>query len=346
MPQNIKDLSLDQLKELIDEIGQPKYRADQVYEWLHTHNVSSYEEMTNVPKALRIALSEKYPMKAPILKEMRNSKDGSVKFLVEFPDGAIAETVAIVDAADGANDRVTICVSSQAGCAMECIFCATGRQGFNRNLEADEIVAQVILAGKALNTRVSNVVFMGQGEPFLNYDNVISALERLNKDKGLGIGARHITVSTAGIIDGIYDFSEEPEQFRLAISLHSADQATRNALMPRLSGQPLHSLKKALTYYCENKGRRVTIEYMLLDGMNDSDDQLDKLVEFCKGLNSHVNILEFNQVKGADLKGSSCKRVQEWLEMLQEKGITASLRRSKGKDVAGACGQLAGELIN
>lgn len=346
MPQNIKDLSLDQLKELIDEIGQPKYRADQVYEWLHTHNVSSYEEMTNVPKALRIALSEKYPMKAPILKEMRNSKDGSVKFLVEFPDGAIAETVAIVDAADGANDRVTICVSSQAGCAMECIFCATGRQGFNRNLEADEIVAQVILAGKALNTRVSNVVFMGQGEPFLNYDNVISALERLNKDKGLGIGARHITVSTAGIIDGIYDFSEEPEQFRLAISLHSADQATRNALMPRLSGQPLHSLKKALTYYCENKGRRVTIEYMLLDGMNDSDDQLDKLVEFCKGLNSHVNILEFNQVKGADLKGSSRKRVQEWLEMLQEKGITASLRRSKGKDVAGACGQLAGELIN
>lgn len=346
MPQNIKDLSLDQLKELIDEIGQPKYRADQVYEWLHTHNVSSYEEMTNVPKALRAALSEKYPMKAPILKEMRNSKDGSVKFLVEFPDGAIAETVAIVDAADGANDRVTICVSSQAGCAMECIFCATGLQGFNRNLEADEIVAQVILAGKALNTRVSNVVFMGQGEPFLNYDNVISALERLNKDKGLGIGARHITVSTAGIIDGIYDFSEEPEQFRLAISLHSADQATRNALMPRLSGQPLHSLKKALTYYCENKGRRVTIEYMLLDGMNDSDDQLDKLVEFCKGLNSHVNILEFNQVKGADLKGSSRKRVQEWLEMLQEKGITASLRRSKGKDVAGACGQLAGELIN
>lgn len=343
MAQSIKDLSLEQLKELMGKIGQPKYRADQVYEWLHTHNVSSYDEMTNVPKALRSALVEKYPMKAPVIKEARESKDGSVKFLVEFPDGAIAETVAITDATDEGN-RVTICVSSQAGCAMECVFCATGRQGFTRNLESDEIVAQVVLAGKALDTRVSNVVFMGQGEPFLNYDNMMNALERLNKDKGLGIGARHITVSTAGIVDGIYDFSEEPEQFRLAVSLHSADQTTRNMLMPRLSGQPLHSLKKALSYYCENKGRRITIEYMLLDGINDDDEQLGKLVEFCKGLNTHVNVLEFNPVKAAELKPTPRKRVQEWLQLLQEKGITASLRKSKGKDVAGACGQLAGEV--
>lgn len=349
MTDSIKDLEVAQLEQIVTDLGQPKYRAAQVYEWLHTHNATSYDEMTNIPKVLRQQLGELYPMTAPEVKESLRAADGSVKYLIAFPDGVVTETVAIVDGDLGdddeearANDaRITVCTSSQAGCAMECAFCATGKQGHIRNLDADEIVAQVAMVGKDLDQRVSNVVLMGQGEPFLNYDNVMTAVKRINQDKGLGIGARHITISTSGIVEGIYDFAEEPEQFRLAVSLHSADQATRNELMPRLSGQPLHSLKKALKYYCDVKGRRITLEYMLLKDVNDSDEQLEKLIEFCKDLNVHVNILEYNPVKGAPFQPSSKQRVQEWIDALQKKGVTASLRHSKGQDVAGACGQLA-----
>lgn len=339
----IKACSLAELETIILELGQPKYRAQQVYDWLHTHNVSSYDDMTNIPKTLRQVLSDRFPLAAPVVKDSRLSKDGSVKYVVEFPDNVVAETVAIIDGPSHTLDdnRVTVCVSSQAGCAMECAFCATGRQGFTRNLDVDEIVSQVILASNDLGQRVSNVVVMGQGEPFLNYEAVISAMRRLNQDKGLTIGARHITVSTSGIVDGIYDFAEEPEQFRLAISLHSADQTTRNELMPRLSGQPLHALKKALSYYCAVKGRRITLEYMLLKDVNDSDEQLARLIEFCKGLNVHVNLLTYNPVKGVSFNASSRQRIQEWIDALQSKGVTASLRRSRGTDVFGACGQLA-----
>lgn len=343
MSVDIRNLEKGEIEQIILDLGEPKYRASQVFDWLHTQNVASYDEMTNIPKALREKLSANYPLKAAEITTALESTDGSVKFLITYADGVKTEAVGIVDSS---GDHVTVCVSSQVGCAMECVFCATGQQKCERNLTSDEIVEQVILVGNYLNRRVSNVVFMGQGEPFLNYNNVIGAIKRLNQDKGLNIGARHMTISTSGIVEGIYAFAEESEQFRLAISLHSADVETRNALMPRLSGQPLHSLKKALKHYCDTKGRRVTIEYLLLKGVNDSEEQLQKLVDFCEGLNAHVNILEYNKVKGAKLpngaklEAAPRAQIQEWLNALQQKGITASLRHSKGADVAGACGQL------
>ena len=341
MSASIKGMGLDDLEALMSELGQPKYRASQLYEWLHTQNAVSYDQMTNLPKSLRAELAEMFPLENITIKGRFPSKDGSVKYLLELPDGIQTEMVAIIDdSPDDDNSRITACISSQAGCAMGCEFCATGNQGLIRDLTSDEIVSQVALMKKDLDQRVDNVVVMGQGEPFMNYDNVLDALRRINKDKGLGIGARHITISTSGIADAIYDLADEPEQFRLAVSLHSADQHTRNSLMPRLSGQPLHTLKKALDYYTRTKNRRITLEYMLLDGINDSDEQLEKLIEFCEGLNIHVNILKYNKINGTDLKPASDAKINEWIDKLHKNRIVASLRNSKGHDVSGACGQL------
>ena len=345
MKSDIKEMSLEELENVLADMNQPGYRAKQLYEWIHTHNASSYEDMTNLPKTLRQQLADSYPMESSRILQKHEADDGAVKYLIEFKDGSLAEMVAISDMDDSGRERITACISSQIGCPLECAFCATGRQGFMRDLTADEIVSQVVLMKKDKGRRIDNVVVMGQGEPFLNYDNVIHALRRINKDKGIGIGARHITISTSGITDGIYDLIDVPEQFRLAISLHSADQTTRNMLMPRLSGQPLHSLKKALKSYCALKGRRVTIEYMLIDGVNDSEDQLDRLIAFCEGLNVHVNLLRFNKFKGSEFNTSSEDVIDYWLQILNSDGITASLRNSKGSDVAGACGQLAVDII-
>ncbi len=350
MSQSIKSLDLDELTSLIIEIDHPKYRAKQVYEWLHTHNVSSYDDMTNVPKSLRQALADKFPIASSKVIKKLESSDGSRKYLIELSDGNVIEAVGIVDdnkGIDSSDDdvsdiRLTVCASSQVGCAMGCRFCATGTEGFTRNLTADEIVDQVVHIGNDFESRVDNVVIMGQGEPFQNYDNVVEAIRRMNSDKGLNIGTRHITVSTSGITDGIYKFADEPEQFRLAISLHSADQPTRNELMPRLSGQPLRKLKKSLEYYSDVKGRRITIEYLLIDGVNDSDKQLKQLIEFCDDINAHVNLLQFNPIDGSEYKTSKQSVIGKWHKRLQESGIQSSIRHSKGQDISGACGQLKG----
>ncbi len=351
MEPSIRSLDQEALTQIVEEYGQPKYRAKQLHEWLHVHNAASYDEMTNLPKALRERLESDWPLTTSRITERLESRDGSRKYLIELSDGVPVEAVGIVDAdnRDAADDepalRLTVCASSQAGCAMQCAFCATGTQGLQRDLTADEIVDQIVLIGKDFGTRVDNVVMMGQGEPFQNYENTIEAIRRMNSDKGLNIGARHITVSTSGIIDGVYRFADEPEQFRLAVSLHSADQAIRNQIMPRLSGQPLRKLKKALEYYHEEKGRRITIEYMMLDGVNDSSDQLEKLEEFCKGMNVHVNLLPFNPVDNTDFKPSKQRTITEWSKKLADKGIPTSIRHSKGQDISGACGQLAGKKM-
>lgn len=357
MATSIRSLDRDMLTEIIEGYGQPKYRAKQLYEWLHDHNATSYDEMSNLPKSLRSQLASDWPLESSRIADWSQSQDGSRKYLIELSDGAFVEAVGIIDKAsekqgnilhdgepENQNDvRLTVCVSSQVGCAMACTFCATGSQGLQRNLTTDEIVDQVVLVGKDIGTRVDNVVMMGQGEPFQNYDAVIEAIRRMNSDKGLGIGARHITVSTAGITDGIYRFADEPEQFRLALSLHSADQDTRNSIMPRLSGQPLRKLKKALEFYNQEKGRRITIEYLLLNDVNDSLEQLERLVEFCQGLNVHVNLLPFNPIAQSSFKPSKQKTINEWAQRLNNSGIPTSIRHSRGQDIAGACGQLAGQ---
>ena len=346
MTDSIKSLNISDLESLMVELDQPKYRAKQIYEWIHTHNADSYDDMTNLPKSLRSSLSDLYPLKSLTIKDRHISGDGTIKYLIALSDGNLTESVAIFDDSESENkSRVTGCISSQAGCPLKCEFCATGHQGFIRNLTSDEIVSQISLISNDISRRIDNVVLMGQGEPFLNYKEVIKAIRRMNQDKGINIGARHITVSTSGIIDGIYDFSEEPEQFRLAISLHSVNQSTRNKLMPRLSGQPLHSLKNALKYYNDVKGRRITLEYLMLDGINDSYDDLNRLIDFCSDLNIYVNILKFNPIKDSPFKASPDSKINEWISSLNENGIVTSLRKSKGQDIAGACGQLITQTI-
>lgn len=354
--ESIRSFTMEQLEGLAKELGQPRFRAKQLHEWLHGRNASSYDEMTNLPKALREELQRRFPLQEASVAKVQQSRDGTRKYLLRLGDGAVVECVGILDGPadrDGGEEaagpdgemrphrpRLTACVSTQVGCAMGCTFCATGRQGLARNLTADEITAQVDAIGRDFSMRVGNVVVMGQGEPFQNYDATLEAMRRLNGDAGFDIGARHITVSTSGLCEGIRRLAREPEQFRLAVSLHSADQDTRNAIMPRLSGENLKKLRNSLLHYCEQKGRRVTLEYMLLDQVNDSPDDLQDLVEFCEGLNVHVNLLPFNAVEGIAYLPSGQNVANRWKAGLEQAGIPCSLRRSKGTDISGACGQL------
>lgn len=343
MDTSIKNLTLDELGDLMASMGQPSFRGKQLYEWLHGHHVSSYDEMTNLPKALREALAERYPLTGLQVTDLQVSKDGTRKYVLALADGTSVETVGIPSGADGSS-RLTVCVSTQAGCPMACSFCATGQEGLVRSLEPHEIVDQVHVVQQDFDRRVSNVVAMGQGEPFLNYDATLSAFRKLNEKQGLNIGARHMTISTCGLIDGIKHLSTEPEQFTLAISLHSAVQLTRNALMPKVASQPLSELREALERYTDMTGRRVTLEYLLIQDINDSDMEKEALVDFCHGLLCHVNLLPMNQVDGYDFKAASTKVLQSWCDELNRRHVSATVRTSHGSDIAGACGQLKNKL--
>ena len=341
MTNEIKTFTLEQLKSVAKELGQPEYRANQLFQWLNTHHASSYDEMTNLPKSFRDSLTQKYPLRSLQLVDKQVSKDGTSKYILKLSDGKLIETVAIPSSAEvDGSQRLTVCVSTQVGCPMKCAFCATGMEGFKRNLTSDEIVDQVVFSQKERSQRVSNIVVMGQGEPFLNYDATLQALRALNSSDNLNIGARKITISTSGILNGIEKLSREPEQFTLAISLHSANQTVRDGLMPKVSNQPLSLLKEALMTYSSRTKRRVTLEYLLIRDINDSENDLQDLLEFCKGLFCHINILPMNQIPRSPYGPSSSKTVQWWLNSLNNAGIEATLRHSRGQDIAGACGQL------
>lgn len=341
--EEIKAYSREGLEQLFSELGQPRFRTKQVVQWLYQRGVSSYDEMTDLPKSLREQLAELAPLHVPALMDKRTSRDGTRKYVWQFSDGAGVETVAIPSrekSAGGSPQRLTVCFSTQVGCAIGCAFCATGKEGFTRNLTPGEMVDQITMAGKDNDMRVSNVVAMGQGEPFLNYDNTLAALRFMNAKDGLNIGARHITVSTCGIIKGIERFSCEPEQFTLAVSLHSAVQETRDQLMPKMQNAPVDRLKRALASYVEKSGRRVSFEYLLLSGVNDDDFHLEALAAFCSGLLCHVNLLPFNEVAGSPFQPTAPKRRNRWVERLEQTGIETTVRDSRGSDIEGACGQL------
>lgn len=319
------------------ELAQPSFRAQQLTEWLYQRHVSSYDEMTNLPAALRAVLSERFPLTMPEIVNRQVSRDGTRKYLIEFDDGIRVETVAIPSRG---GDRLTVCFSTQAGCAIGCAFCATGREGFARNLTPGEIIDQVLIAQDDMGKRVTNVVGMGQGEPFLNYDNTMAALRILNNKKGLEIGARHISVSTCGILPGIERFSEEPEQFTLAVSLHAARQGVRDLLMPNVARFKLGNLKSALQEYIAKTNRRVTLEYIMIDGVNDADEDLKALQKFCANLLCHVNLIPINAIEGSVFQPSEPETIDRWLNAIQKKGTEATLRDSRGSDIDGACGQL------
>lgn len=332
---------------MVLKLNQPKFRAKQLYEWIHRHGALSYGEMSNIPKPMRESLEKQFPLFIPKIIDKQTSVDGTRKYVLELNDKNKVEVVGLPsERVDSDSQRLTVCFSTQVGCPMECSFCATGKEGFTRNLSADEMITQILIVQKDFGKRVTNIVAMGQGEPFLNYAETLKALRFLNDQSGFKIGARHITVSTCGIISGIEQFSNEPEQFTLAISLHSAIQEKRDLLMPRTANHSLPTLKKALASYIAKTNRRVTFEYLLIKDTNDSETDLNQLIEFCKGLLCHVNILPMNKIKGAEFLPSSKRTIEHWISELEGHSIETTLRKSRGSDIAGACGQLKNSLTS
>ena len=338
----IKAYSIDDIESLCTESHLPKFRAMQLLEWIYAKGAASYDEMTNIPKAMREQFACPYPLLSPSIVDKQVSKDGTRKYVLEFEGGALAETVAM-PFDDG---RLSVCCSSQSGCAMGCVFCATGKQGLTRSLLPGEIVDQVLVAIRDMGERVSNVVIMGQGEPFSNYSNTMAALRILNNPKLLNIGARHITVSTCGIVPRIASFAQEPEQFTLAVSLHSALQETRDILMPSMSHYPLEALKESLIGYSALTNRRFSFEYALIKDVNDDACHLEALADYCRNLLCHVNLIMLNEIDGSPYRPSSADTPQKWISVLEKAGVACTKRLSRGADIAGACGQLANKQRN
>lgn len=331
----IKSYSSQELNELLKSYGQPPFRANQLVQWLYQRGASSYNDMTDFPKALRQQLADNHPLFVSSIEDKQVSSDGTRKYLLSYYDGSLVETVGIPS-----GERLTVCFSTQIGCPMGCVFCATGKEGFTRNLSVGEIIDQILVVQSDFGKRVTNLVGMGQGEPFLNYDAVVSALDIINSKKGLGIGARKITLSTCGILDGIRKFSEIREQYTLAVSLHSARQDVRDTIMPHVSSQPLSTLHKELLSYIEKTKRRVTFEYTLISGLNDQQEDLEALLQFCRDLLCHVNLIRLNDTPDSLFYPSSQSTMYEWKDILERNGIETTIRISKGSDIFGACGQL------
>ena len=326
------------LTSLLAEWGQPAYRARQALE-AQRAGADGWAEVSTLPAALRARLEETLPFWALTPDARVESRDGTVKWGLRAVDGAVVEAVLIAHA----EGRRTVCVSSQVGCALGCRFCATGAMGAGRNLTPAEIVDQVVLAGReaeAQGARLTNVVFMGMGEPMQNLDAVLDACGTINDPAGLGISARRIAISTVGWVPGIATLAEHPLPVRLAISLHAADDATRSALMPINARYPIASLLRACTRYCDTTGRRVFIEYLLLEGVNDATADARRLARLLRDGRFHVNLIEYNAT-GGDYTGSSQGRREVFMRALADNGLEASVRRERGADVAAACGQLA-----
>ena len=338
---DLHSLTHGELLDLLAELGQPKFRAKQIEEWVWSRNATSFDQMTNLPKALREELAGRVTLGGVEEVARQISADGSRKYLLRFPDGVSVECVGMPT-----RSRLAVCASTQAGCPMGCAFCATGAAGLTRSLTSAEIYEQVMHVRDDFNERVTSVVLMGQGEPFLNYDATLGALRRLNSPDGAGIGARHLTVSTCGIIPQIMRFANEPEQFTLAVSLHSAVQRTRNALMPGVRKYSLVNLYNAMGEYVDKTGRRPTYEYALIGGVNDTEAELQALCDFCEGTLAHVNLIQLNEVEGSRFKPSTQARADEFVRRLAGVGVEATLRNSRGADIDAACGQLKQRLRN
>ena len=332
---DLRSMTHGQLQELMSELGQPAFRVKQIEEWVWRKNVSSLDEMSNLPKTLRHALQDRVTLDSAEEIARQLSTDGSRKYLLRFSDGVSVECVGMPS-----KGKLTACASSQAGCGIGCAFCATGISGLTRSLLAGEIYEQVMHVRDDFGRRVTSVVLMGQGEPFANYTETLAALRRLNSPDGAGIGARHLTVSTCGIIPMIKRFANEPEQFTLAVSLHSAVQRTRDMLMPGVKKYSLIHLYDIMNEYVNKTGRRPSYEFALIRGVNDSDNEIAALCDFCRDNLAHVNLIMLNEVKGSKFQPSTNERAREFVRRLTSVGVEATIRDSRGSDIDAACGQL------
>lgn len=338
MKLSIYSMRLEDLQSWVEQQGEKPFRATQIFEWLYKKRVTSFEDMTNIPKALRERLDEHFVITTLKTLVQQTSKDGTMKFLFELHDGYSIETVLMRH--DYGN---SICVTTQVGCRIGCTFCASTLGGLKRNLQAGEIVAQVVKVQKALdetNERVSSIVVMGIGEPFDNYDELIKFLKIVNHPKGLHIGARHITVSTSGIIPKIYQFADENMQINFAISLHAPNTELRSKLMPINRAYKLPELMEAVRYYIEKTGRRVTFEYGLFGGVNDQIEHAEELAELIKGLKCHVNLIPVNYVPERNYVRTPREQIFAFEKTLKKHGINVTIRREQGHDIDAACGQL------
>ena len=337
---NLLNFDVEGIKAWCAELGEKPYRAIQLARWMHRHCEDDFDAMSNLAKSFRAKLHDLAYIKAPPVITVKHSADGTRKWLFDVGNGNAVEAVFIPE-----DDRGTLCISTQAGCAMGCAFCATGAAGLSRSLTAAEIYEQVMHVRDDFNSRVTSVVMMGQGEPFMNYDATLAALRKLNDPDGAGIGARHLTVSTCGVIPQIMRFANEPEQFTLAISLHSAVQRTRNALMPGVRKYSLINLYNVMGEYVNKTGRRPTYEYALIGGVNDTDAELQALCDFCEGTLAHVNLIQLNEVEGSKFRPSTDLRAQDFVRRLASVGVEATVRNSRGSDIDAACGQLRQRVI-
>lgn len=335
---SIYSLELDQWKEWALENGEKAFRGAQIYEWLYKKRVKDFDGMTNLPKTLREKLQDQFNFTTLKTLIQQTSNDGTMKFLFELHDGYSIETVLMRH--DYGN---SICVTTQVGCRIGCTFCASTLGGLKRNLESGEIVAQVVKVQQALDEvdeRVSSVVIMGIGEPFDNYDEMMSFLRNINHERGLNIGARHITVSTSGIIPKIYKFAEEPMQINFAVSLHAPNTELRSKLMPINRAYKLPELIEAIKYYTEKTGRRVSFEYGLFGGENDSVEHAEELAALIKGMKCHVNLIPVNYVPERNYVRTPREKIFEFEKTLKNRGINVTIRREQGHDIDAACGQL------
>lgn len=335
---SIYSLTFPQLIEWLKENGEPKFRAKQIFEWLYQKRVSSFQDMSNLSKQLRDKLSSHFTITTLKTVIQQTATDGTIKFLFELHDGYSIETVLMRH--DYGN---SVCVTTQVGCRIGCTFCASTLGGLKRNLEAGEIVAQVVNVQKALDEldeRVSHVVIMGIGEPFDNYDEMLAFLKIINDDQALNIGARHITVSTSGIIPRIYNFADEQMQINFAVSLHAPNSEIRSRLMPVNRAYKLPELMKAINYYTSKTGRRVTFEYGLFGGVNDQNEHAEELATLIKNIKCHVNLIPVNYVPERDYVRTPKKQIFEFEKILKKRGINVTIRREHGHDIDAACGQL------
>ncbi|MER2027614.1 MAG: 23S rRNA (adenine(2503)-C(2))-methyltransferase RlmN [Solibacillus sp.] len=335
---SIYSLRLDEMKEWLTANGEKAFRAAQIYEWLYEKRVQTFEEMSNLPKALREKMEAEFALTTLSTIIKQESKDGTIKFLFQLQDGYSIETVLMRH--DYGN---SICVTTQVGCRIGCTFCASTLGGLKRHLMAGEIVEQVVKVQQQLDEteeRVSSIVIMGIGEPFDNYDAMMNFLKIMNDDKGLNIGARHITVSTSGIVPKIYEFADEGMQINFAVSLHAPNQEARQKLMPIAKAYKLEELMEAVKYYTKKTGRRVTFEYGLMSGQNDTEEVAMELAKLIKNIKCHVNLIPINYVPERDYIRTSRSKIFAFERTLKEQGINVTIRREQGADIAAACGQL------
>lgn len=341
---NIRHLELSDIKAFFAERNEPAFRGAQVYEWLWKKSAHSFDEMSNLSKATREALKENFVIDAVVTGLSQVSKDGTIKNAFCLHDGFKVEGVLIP-----ADKRMTACISSQVGCSLDCKFCATGKLKRERNLEKDEIYDEVVLIQKQAmekyNTPLTNIVYMGMGEPLLNYSNVLGSIEKITSPEGLNMSPQRITLSTAGVAKMIKKLGDDNVKFNLALSLHAAIDEKRSKIMPINESNPLKEVIAALQYFYKKTGTRITYEYIVFSDFNDSPEDVYHLAELCKKVPSKVNLIEYNPIEKGEFKQTAPERLNMFMKFLKSRGVIANVRHSRGKDIDAACGQLANKVV-